>query len=582
MGIEGLYKFINKNCPNVYNLISIFDIKDNSCIIDGMQHIYTQLIYMRSKGKEVITPDGINISHIHGLINSLTYYSKYGIIPIFIFDGKSPDIKKKKVEERRQNLKNNLNKLKDLENLKNDINENIKNIKGLDHYHSDENNTSESSDISDNSDTDGLALTSKRCSFTDFDPDINIISQASFSPIDNSLLDEELKKISDIQDEYKKVYKRSIILKNYYIKDWITILELLGLPVIKAEGEADPLCAYISKNNKYIYGIISDDSDMLAFGTTRLMRKSINQQFTVIELEILLDSITKILNDDFRNIRSFSSVKNYKFTSENLIEFSILLGTDYANFNLLQTFPDTVDLLKCYMYNGLASLVREEDMEKFNIIKKYYQNNDFTNNFDHMLEKPEWKKPKLMELKQKLLKLGVEEEYIDKNNELFDYYFNKYTKRLNSRNIEIDNNIDIFQDINGFNDFNEINSYKKYNNKYSIQNNTIRDDFEALTSSLTISLTNNNKNIIDPVNEYENFMNDIVSYSEDLPNNYNYTKPIKIIKNLKNYHNYNSNNTNFQQIYLSNSCPENNYYKPKQYISRNRSNSGSNTNIFDI
>ena len=81
---------------------------------------------MRSKSKEVITPTGKNISHIHGLINSLTYYLKNGVIPIFIFDGKSPDIKKKKIEERKQILKQNLKKLRELETMKNDINDSIK------------------------------------------------------------------------------------------------------------------------------------------------------------------------------------------------------------------------------------------------------------------------------------------------------------------------------------------------------------------------------------------------------------------------------------------------------------------------
>ena len=96
MGVDGLYRFINKNFPDVFNNVSISEIKGKSCIIDGMQHIYGQLIYMRSRDKEVYTKDGKNISHIHGLINSLTYYLKNGIVPIFIFDGKTPDIKKKK------------------------------------------------------------------------------------------------------------------------------------------------------------------------------------------------------------------------------------------------------------------------------------------------------------------------------------------------------------------------------------------------------------------------------------------------------------------------------------------------------
>jgi hypothetical protein len=41
-------------------------------------------------------------------------------------------------------------------------------------------------------------------------------------------------------------------MKDYFIKDWIQILELLGLPVITANGEADPLCAYMLKNNPHI------------------------------------------------------------------------------------------------------------------------------------------------------------------------------------------------------------------------------------------------------------------------------------------------------------------------------------------
>ena len=119
MGIDGLYKFINRNIPDVYYTININEIRGQSCIIDGMQHIYSQLIYMRSRGKEIINSNGKNISHIHGLINSLTYYFKNGIIPIFIFDGKAPDIKRKKIEERKKNLKDNLKKLNELENEKN-------------------------------------------------------------------------------------------------------------------------------------------------------------------------------------------------------------------------------------------------------------------------------------------------------------------------------------------------------------------------------------------------------------------------------------------------------------------------------
>ena len=395
MGVEGLYKFINKHCSEIYRNVSIYDVKDKSCIIDGMQHIYTQLIYMRSKNKEVITTSGKNISHIHGLINSLTYYLKNGIIPIFIFDGKSPDIKKKKIEERKQILKQNLKKLKELESMKNNINDGIKN------FHS---NNDAIIDIQD-----------------------NIDSILVGTPPEFFNLSDEMQKMQDVQDEYKKIYKKSIILKDYFVTDWIQILEFLGLPVIKAKGEADPLCAYVLKNNSDVYGIISDDSDMLVFGAPRLMRKSINQQFTIIELNDLIDSIDRLLSTDESYLPN--NINNKKFEKNNLIDFSLLLGTDYAIFKLQKEFTDAYQMLKYYMLNGIENLIFPEDIEKFNQIKKYYENSDFDESLKFILDKPSWNKPKLLELKKRLLELNVDEDFIDKNNELFDFYYNKNFKK---------------------------------------------------------------------------------------------------------------------------------------------------------
>jgi len=355
MGVDGLYKFINKKFPDIYSCVNINDIKGKSCIIDGMQHIYSQLIYMRSRNKEVIMPCGSNVSHIHGLINSLTYYLKNGIIPIFIFDGKSPKIKEKKVEERKLILRENLKKLKELEEKKNILTE-IINIKI---YENQINNSDGVNNIDDIDDIDNYIYG---------------------TPPDNDI-EKEMQKINDIQEEYKKIYKKSIILKDYYIKDWIEILELLGLPVIKAEGEADPLCAYILKKNSNIFGIISDDSDMLVFGSPLLMRKSINQQFTIIKLEMLLNKIGELLSDEYN--------RKIEFDLDNLIDFSIILGTDYGDFQLKKEVTDTYDILKYYIDNNkdYKQIIFEEDYEYFELIKLYYKNEDFKK-YDYLLDKP--------------------------------------------------------------------------------------------------------------------------------------------------------------------------------------------------
>ncbi len=421
MGIDGLYKFINKNIPDIYKNISIYDIKGQSCIIDGMQHIYSQLIYMRSRGKEIITPDGKNISHIHGLINSLTYYLKNGIIPIFIFDGKAPDIKRKKIEERRKNLKDNIKKLKELEEKKNILTELI-NSK-LNDY-----NLEEDDDNNNVLNVDTILQIIKNEMPDDTETNDNKDNLIFGTPPDNFNLEEEMQKINNIQEEYHKIYKKSIVLKDYYILDWIMILELLGLPVIKAKGEADPLCAYLLKNNTDIFGIISDDSDMLVFGAPVLMRKSINQQFTVIKLDLLLYKISCLLSQEFK--------KNIDFTMNNLVEFSILLGTDYGNFTINKKIGDSLNLLIYYFENNcdVTKIIPNEQLEYFFIIKKYYTEFEFDNSISYLLEKPIWNKPKVLQLKMKLLEFKVDEDYIDKNNEILDLYYSKYKKYKKNKN----------------------------------------------------------------------------------------------------------------------------------------------------
>lgn len=481
MGVDGLYKFINKNFPDVYNTIGINEIRGKSCIIDGMQHIYSQLIYMRSREKEIITSDGKNISHIHGLINSLTYYLKNDIIPIFVFDGKTPDIKKKKIEERKRNLKDNLSKLKELQEQKDNISEYINLLSGENIVELDE-------QIEKNDDK-----------FIYGTPPCDIIN-----------LEEEILKINNIQEEYKKIYKKSIVMKDYYIKDWIQILQLLGLPVVKAEGEADPLCAFMLKNNSNIYGIISDDSDMLVFGSPILMRKSINQQFTIIELEKLLTSIEILLSNEFGKFISFDI--------DNLVDFSILLGTDYGTFKLNQTYFDSLEILKDYISNDMdyKKLISESQYGKFDTIKKYYTECNHEKECSNLLNKPTWTKPNFLDLKKRLLELDVDEDYIDQNNNFLDICYNKIQKKnffqkndygykkIRSNSLDSNNNY-------YFNKYNNINLIK---NQLKNNNENIKGLFKRLNDNPSfysdkyyVVDKKNKEIIIENNNDFEMFEN---------------------------------------------------------------------------
>jgi 5'-3' exonuclease len=184
---------------------------------------------------------------------------------------------------------------------------------------------------------------------------------------------------------------------------------------------------FLVKNNKNIFGIISDDSDMLVFGSPILMRKSINQHFTIITLSKLIKRMNQILEKELQ------IAVNFEY--DNLIDFSILLGTDYGHFVTNKKFDDSMDLLKYYVINNknVKNIISENQYEYFDVIKAYYKNNDqFDKEYSELLDKPEWKKPKLMELKQLLLKLSVDEDYIDKNNQILYHYYNKIIKKSNN------------------------------------------------------------------------------------------------------------------------------------------------------
>ena len=425
MGVDGLHKFINKNCSDAVRIVNISELRGKSCVIDGMQHVYSQLIYMRARNKEVITEDGKNISHIHGLVNSLKYYLKHGIIPIFVFDGKSPDIKKKKIEERKKTLRDNLEKMKELNELK----ENIEKIIEDSDNNTGQTNNGNSTDIENGQDPDFMnklvygtppteSYLNKYAKNMDGGYAINDINNKN-----------NMNKIYEINEEYNKIYKKSILFKDYFIIDWIEIIEFLGLPVIKAEGEADPLCSYILKYNPNVYGIISDDSDMLVFGSPLLMRKARNQDFSVIKFDSLIESLNTLLYDIYD--------KNIDFTYDNLIEFSVLLGTDYGSMMLKENKNDSMDILMYYVDNDMdfKRVIYEDQYDEFLTIKKYYTDSEktFTDNYDHLLMKPVWNKPKLMELKKRLLELDVDEEFIDETNEIFGNFYHGIKNSKNKK-----------------------------------------------------------------------------------------------------------------------------------------------------
>lgn len=123
----------------------------------------------------------------------------------------------------------------------------------------------------------------------------------------------KLKSVTDdemSESERVKLYKRSFRLKEEHIKDIKKLLRLMGLRYIQAPGEADSQCAALNKKKK-VYGVVTEDMDVLAFGAPVMLRNFTNKKKVI---EIRLNRILKEL----------------ELRYDQFVDICILLGSDYC------------------------------------------------------------------------------------------------------------------------------------------------------------------------------------------------------------------------------------------------------------
>ena len=124
MGIHCLTKLIQLKSPTSIKHGSLYQFKDKKIAIDTSIFLYKSLMNVRSHGEYLRNSEGKVISHIIGLFNKIVLLKFYGIIPIFIFDGKPPEEKRNVLDQRnkralesREKMKNSDNKVDKLKSL---------------------------------------------------------------------------------------------------------------------------------------------------------------------------------------------------------------------------------------------------------------------------------------------------------------------------------------------------------------------------------------------------------------------------------------------------------------------------------
>ena len=230
MGIKNLFKIISDNAPDAITEKKLKDYKGKTIVLDASMIIYQFVIAIRNTGNDLENSEGKMTTHIIGVINKALMLLKHDIIPIFVFDGKPPELKSNILKERKQR------KNKCIQNLKKD----------------------------------------------NYDNDSDRI----------------------------KDFKKSFTLSKKHIDEVKHILNLFGIPTVESLTEADPLCSHLAKK-KDVYGVSSEDMDILTFGSPILIRGlSGTKKMKEINLDVILD--------------------NMKLNQNEFVDLCILLGCDYC------------------------------------------------------------------------------------------------------------------------------------------------------------------------------------------------------------------------------------------------------------
>ena len=112
MGIKNLLKFFSE-FPEIIQEKDQKDYYGKKIAIDISILMYQVVIAIRNSGSDLTNNKGDITSHILGLFNKTISFLEKGIIPVYVFDGKPPHLKKKILEARKHIRNKALEKLSD-------------------------------------------------------------------------------------------------------------------------------------------------------------------------------------------------------------------------------------------------------------------------------------------------------------------------------------------------------------------------------------------------------------------------------------------------------------------------------------
>jgi len=106
MGIKNINKLLKEYAPNSIKEYNISNYNGKLIAIDTSLVLYQYISALRNSGKDLTNNANDITTHIYAIIQKTISLLDKGLKPIYVFDGKAPDIKKHTLEKRKK-LKQN-------------------------------------------------------------------------------------------------------------------------------------------------------------------------------------------------------------------------------------------------------------------------------------------------------------------------------------------------------------------------------------------------------------------------------------------------------------------------------------------
>jgi flap endonuclease-1 len=111
-----------------------------------------------------------------------------------------------------------------------------------------------------------------------------------------------------IKEKVEKLRKNIIIVNSEHSNETIELLIRRSIKYIRAPGEAEEYCAFLS-NNGFVDYVLTEDTDSLTFGAKKVLFNNKGVNYLLCELDIVL--------------------KELNLSQNEFIDFCILCGCDY-------------------------------------------------------------------------------------------------------------------------------------------------------------------------------------------------------------------------------------------------------------